>query len=192
MNNMNIREMVSALADGQLVGQELEEALAVLANDPEALQAWESYHLIGDVLRSSDLASARAATQFAERVSQRLAAQAPDQAPVAATPLLAQSAQSAVAEARPAANDSVFRWKVAAGFASVAAALSVGWALLGSGVLEPETPQLATAPAGAGFVMIRNPQLDELLEAHQQLGGSGALQMPAGFVRQVTVDGPTR
>ena len=40
--------------------------------------------------------------------------------------------------------------------------------------------------------MIRDPQLDELLAAHRQLGGASALQMPAGFLRNATFEGPTR
>jgi sigma-E factor negative regulatory protein RseA len=39
-------------------------------------------------------------------------------------------------------------------------------------------------------VMLRDPRLDQLLEAHQQAGG--ASQMPSGFLRNATFEGPTR
>jgi sigma-E factor negative regulatory protein RseA len=34
--------------------------------------------------------------------------------------------------------------------------------------------------------MLRNPQLDALIAAHNQAGGSSALQMPSGFLRSAT------
>ena len=43
---------------------------------------------------------------------------------------------------------------------------------------------------GAPQVMLRNPRLDELLEAHQQ--ASGASQMPSGFLRNATFEAPSR
>jgi sigma-E factor negative regulatory protein RseA len=39
-------------------------------------------------------------------------------------------------------------------------------------------------------VMLRDPRLDQLLEAHQQAGG--ASQMPSGFLRNATFEGPSR
>ncbi|OYU41868.1 MAG: anti-anti-sigma factor, partial [Burkholderiales bacterium PBB4] len=46
----------------------------------------------------------------------------------------------------------------------------------------PEQPQ----------VMIRDPHLAALLAAHKQFGGTSALQMPAGFLRNATFEGPAR
>jgi sigma-E factor negative regulatory protein RseA len=62
-------------------------------------------------------------------------------------------------------------------------------------------PQLAQVPvstevsmvAGAeAAIMIRDPQLDALLVAHRQFGGTSALQMPAGFLRNATFEGAAR
>jgi sigma-E factor negative regulatory protein RseA len=39
-------------------------------------------------------------------------------------------------------------------------------------------------------VMLRDPRLDELLEAHRQAGG--ASQMPSGFLRNATFEAPSR
>lgn len=196
MNNMNTHELVSALADGQLAGDELSAGLSALASDPAGREAWRAYHLIGDVLRSPELAAATDSTLFMSRLSLRLAAEPLPQAPQAAAPALTLApATGTVAQGaspRPA-NDPVFRWKVAAGLASVAAVAAVGWQLLATAPAQaPQGPQLAGVPQNGGLVMIRNPQLDELLAAHQQLGGPGALQMPASFVRQATFEAPAR
>jgi sigma-E factor negative regulatory protein RseA len=64
-------------------------------------------------------------------------------------------------------------------------------------VAKPEQGQLAAAPGtvlagGQGGLMIRDPNLDEFLAAHRQLGGASALQTPAGFLRNATFEGPTR
>lgn len=188
MNNMNTYELVSALADGQLAGEEFSAGLSAAVNDAAAREAWQAYHLIGDVLRSSDLAAGTETSVFMSRLSQRLASEAPPQVLVVApqeAPLARSQADTAI---RPA-NDPVFRWKVAAGLASIAAVAAVGWQLLAATpAVVPQGAQLASVPANAGLVMIRNPKLDELLAAHQQLGGAGALQMPASFVRQATFD----
>jgi len=52
MDKMEIQEMVSALADGQLRGDALDRGIQAVATDPQARLAWQNYHLIGDVLRS--------------------------------------------------------------------------------------------------------------------------------------------
>ena len=49
------KELLSALVDGELHGEELEQALAC-AESAEGCASWEIYHLVGDVLRSPDLA----------------------------------------------------------------------------------------------------------------------------------------
>jgi len=48
------REQISALADGELVDQQIDIALAVLRK-PEEQVTWDLYHQIGDVLRSDEM-----------------------------------------------------------------------------------------------------------------------------------------
>jgi sigma-E factor negative regulatory protein RseA len=67
----SLHENISALADGELPDSELELTLAAL-NDPEARRAWQTYHLIGDLLRCAE---ARPGLDFAARVAARLAAE---------------------------------------------------------------------------------------------------------------------
>jgi sigma-E factor negative regulatory protein RseA len=52
---------------------------------------------------------------------------------------------------------------------------------------EPQSREAAAAPA-----MLRDSRLDELLAAHKQFGGTSALQMPAGFLRNATFDSAQR
>jgi len=191
MNKMNNQELLSALADGQLSGAELAEGLDLLGRDAEAVTAWRTWHLIGDVMRSPELAAGTPTDRFMSRLSQRLGAEAPP---------LPLTVETVTVAAEPA-NDAVFRWKLVAGLASVAAAVAVGWTLLSSQGMAPAGAQLAAAPAGAqqatsptaqGGAMIRDAALDELLAAHRQLGDTTALQMPARFLRNATFEGPAR
>jgi sigma-E factor negative regulatory protein RseA len=44
--------------------------------------------------------------------------------------------------------------------------------------------------SGAPQVMLRDPRLDQLLEAHRQ--AAGGAQMPSGFLRNATFEGASR
>jgi sigma-E factor negative regulatory protein RseA len=191
------QELISALADGQLQGEAFARGVEVAAGDPLALEAWHTYHLIGDVLRSGEVTMGTGPTAFLSRLQirlqkeQRLATAA--QASVQSTPSAAPGSAQ-----RSAANDASFRWKLVAGFASFAAIAAIGWTVAGPFTGRPEQAQLAEAQRGtvlAGTergVMIRDPRLDELLAAHRQFGGASALQTPAGFLRNATFEGPAR
>lgn len=214
------RELVSALADGQLRGSDLANAIRLAASDADAQSAWHAYHLLGDVLRSSDLARAASDTAFMARLRESLAAEStPSDAPMMA--VVAPHAGTVMqAAGEPAANESIFRWKLVAGFACLAAVGAIGWNAVGalgssgtqaelarttvnqSAVVAsavPSTPAVAQSQtqsqvivAGSPTVMIRDPRLDELLAAHRQFGGTSALQMPAGFLRNATFETPGR
>ncbi|AVT12173.1 sigma-E factor negative regulatory protein [Paracidovorax avenae] len=200
-----MREQLSALADGGIGEAEWRETFAY-AQTAEGQEAWAVYHLIGDVLRSPELARPGNA-ELADRVMAQLAREERPVAEVAlpdAVPLA-----PAVQAQGEAANAAVFRWKMVAGLASLAAVGVLGWSGLSGGLpaggetrlaaapsrLEaPATTTLvsATDPAGEPQVMLRDPRLDELLAAHRQYGGASALQMPAGFLRNATFETPQR
>ncbi|AOG22317.1 sigma-E factor negative regulatory protein [Acidovorax sp. RAC01] len=203
------RELLSALADGELRGPELGAALDLCAHE-ESQATWELYHLVGDVLRSPDLAQP-VNTEFMSRLREQLGR---EPSPVVAA--LPQDLPHVVSAAGiDASNASVFRWKMVAGFASLAAVAAVGWSSLAvidaggqgvpragqqlAGVVEPASPSrnldssvVAVADADGQHVMIRDPRLDELLAAHKQFGSTSALQMPAGFLRNATFESPGR
>jgi sigma-E factor negative regulatory protein RseA len=70
--NKKNREIVSALADDEVLPADLELAMAALLT-PEGGQAWQRYHRIGDVLRAH--AAPDLSPGFADRLAARLAAE---------------------------------------------------------------------------------------------------------------------
>jgi sigma-E factor negative regulatory protein RseA len=67
-------EEFSALIDGELGADGVVRACASWRSDARSRQTWHAYHLIGDVLRSDDLASRPARdVDFLNRLRERLA-----------------------------------------------------------------------------------------------------------------------
>lgn len=208
-----VLEQVSAFADGHLSDEEFDQVLGQLCTDGDLRATWQTYHVVGDVLRSGVHSACSDSTEFLSRFQQRLATEP------------AASLQLAESVARPqphaeAANEPVFRWKLVAGAASLAAAAAIGWnwvggapdaqgtaaqlaqqtqsgnSVLAAGRNPASTADSALVPmrvvvgSGAPQVMLRDPRIDQLLEAHQQVGG--ASQMPSGFLRNATFEGQQR
>jgi len=196
------RELISALADGQLREKAFVRTVEWLADDEEARLTWHAYHVVGDVLRSGDAMVSDRDSAFVTRLKQSLRQEAPRASSVNATDLIALNAITTGAGGiklpdTKAANDSRFRWKLLAGLASLAAVSVIGWHTVGAWGDQRGAPQLAqvsvqTFAEGEPQVMIRDPQLDALLAAHKQFGGTSALQMPAGFLRNATFEGAAR
>lgn len=197
-NSMNACELASALADGELQGTEFAQALDALQADEQARARWHTYHLVGDVLRSGAGAAVRPHDPaFVARLRRRL--QDEQAAPRSA------AARVVGAPALHSANDSIWRWKLVAGLSSLAMVAVLGWQFAAAlrdegagaqlarsaapGATVSQATELASADAP---VMIRDPQLDQLIAAHQQQGGASALQMPAGFLRNATYERPAR
>ena len=191
MDKMDNRELISALADGQLQGEAFARGVQVAASDARAREAWCSYQVVSEVLRTGRASTGTPPELFLSKLQQKLQAEQPFAAP-AHIPSPVEVRASA-----PAAND--WRWKLAAGVASVAAVAAVGWNVWGTANPSAQA-QLASAskampsaivPAST-TPMIRDAHLDQLLAAHRQLAGGPALQNSAGFLRNATFEGPTR
>lgn len=195
--SMDARELASALVDGELQGAEFAQALAALRADEQAQRRWHDYHLVGDVLRAGSRAAVGVHdAAFMARLRQRLHEEG-------ARPQVV--AQELRATAQRSANDKVWRWKLATGLASVATVAVLAWPpavsrrdagpaveLAQSGAAASRATTLAPVASSESPVMIRDPRLDQLITAHQQLGGISALQMPAGFLRSATYERPAR
>jgi sigma-E factor negative regulatory protein RseA len=192
------RALMSALCDGDAAAAA--PACAAWAQDEPARRAWHEYHLIGDVLRSDDLAlQPQRDAAFLAALRTRLAQ---EPVPLAPQALVVPNSNSNTA---PRRATSVLGWRapaaVAAGFAAVAAVIALVRPGAGAGgladdimaasglggrsvstgpvlVSNPTRPEGGAGPAvaglaGVGFVvspeslMIRNPQLDAHLRAHQ-------------------------
>lgn len=198
-------EQISDLMDGVLTGAQFDAALDALASR-EARACWHTYQLIGDVLRTPELAAWDRGVDVLPDLG--------EPGLRAAAPVVAQPDP-----ARPAANDPVFRWKLVAGLASFAAVGLLGWGVLAGlgpaavpgGVqlaqqqpvtqavaaadAAPATPHAvlaATSTPGSDLVMLRDPELDRLLAAHQQSSGVAAFGNPSGFLRSATFEGAGR
>jgi sigma-E factor negative regulatory protein RseA len=205
---------LSAMVDGELGADEFEVLMNSLETD--ALSNWHAYQVIGDVLRGhGDPTGVQPTTDFLASVRSGLEARgaetrSPRPAVAAAEPLSGHSKSEA-------ANDAVFRWKLVAGFASLAAVMAVSWSVVsGSGSNGAAGAQLASSapvnsvPAAAVVtaaipvvsepvavntgqgVVIRDAQLEALLAEHRQHGGMSALQMPSGFIRNATYEAAGR
>jgi sigma-E factor negative regulatory protein RseA len=201
-------ELISALADGQLRGTEFDHVLNQLQNSDAARSTWHVYHVVGDVLRSGDAMFGSNDAEFLLRLRGRLQQETPVMSHFPELELLASDAHGIKGEAdhlgsHHSANEAWFLWRRVVGVLSLAAVTLIGWQF-GFGGASQEAPQLVQRPpvsgltaasalaAGQAPVMIRDPQLDALLLAHRQFGGTSALQMPAGFVRNATFEGAHR
>jgi sigma-E factor negative regulatory protein RseA len=207
-DELNRRERVSELADGRLEGEQLAEVVSWLSSSQDARTAWHSYHVVGDVLRFADLGDCSRDQAFVLRLRERLArSQQPDAAvpgnAALQAPPVAELSVVAAENGLHSANDAVVRWKWLTAAASLMAVAVLGWHL--GSINTVASIRLAGAPAVGGAVMagtaiaeanppvmLRDPRLDELLAAHRQFGGTSALQMPAGFLRNATFEPPAR
>ena len=183
---MDNQELISALADGQLQGEAFARGVQAACADARGREAWCSYHLVGEVLRTGRASTGMPPEAFLAKLQRRLGEE-----PVANRVAAPQPQQLAPHEA---AND--WRWKIAAGVASVAAVVAVGWNVWSTA--GSAQPQLASAPEAAAVVeasaapMTRDQRLDKLLAAHRQFGGATALGTTSGFLRNATFEGPSR
>lgn len=198
------RQALSALMDGDLDPGAAGEALGAWRQDADARASWHAYHLIGDVLRSEDLATQPASDEaFLQSLRVRLA---DEPVPMAPSPLVhapaAADAAGAVtlqgAHAAPLARRRPLRWRmgrmmapaaVAAGFVAVAGVMVV------TRVMSPAPaagPTLAAAPAGAiaaSGMLVRDARLDRYLSAHRSLANGAAAAGGAEHRVQIVFEG---
>jgi sigma-E factor negative regulatory protein RseA len=192
------KELLSALVDGELHGTELEQALAC-AESTEGCASWELYHLVGDVLRSPDLAH-HSQHDLLSGLRAQLAKEPPlnleaSQLQQVTAGMLPSQSNPVVALRDPAANSSVFRWKVAASFATVAAVAALGWNLMGTPMGSgAQLAQLQSTMGNPVVVatqegeVLRDARLDALMANHQQYASRASLQTPADFLRNASFE----
>jgi sigma-E factor negative regulatory protein RseA len=178
------REWISELVDGQAGPDLLARGCEAWAADAELRRTVYTYHLIGDVLRSDDLAGRPAAdAAFLSALRARLAGE-----PVVLAPGPATAAMP-VRSHRPL-------WVVpvalAAGVVAVAGVLVA---------LEPEVAGGLPGPGPKGLggagqarpelvrlddsTMLRNAQVDEYLRAHRETLAGAPPALPGGALRSV-------
>jgi len=199
------QERLSALLDGEVDGAACAAACAGWTADAALRQDWHAWHLIGDVLRSEDLASSPVRdARFLAELRGRLASE----------PVVLAPAPLPTGAAEPTGQRRTGRWlvpsAVAAGFVLVAGTFGM---LRIAGQPAAPAPTLASAaPAALAPVrtatlpepaepaqeivasgkLIRDAQLDRYLAAHKQFAGTSALGVPSAFLRSATVHAEPR
>ena len=206
------RRILSALADGDATDGEAARAFQAWRDDAGARAAWHSYQLIGDVLRSEDLASEpRADEAFLVALRARLADEPVVLAP---QPRAEEAAVAAPAVANAgAAARSRARWQgpmaMAAGFLVVIGGLNVvrpfghgSDVSVAAGAGAASVPLMASATAiNNGAVVATSQQTpaqtkavaDQLapyLAAHRQSAMNAPFQMPGNDLRNVNLVQP--
>jgi sigma-E factor negative regulatory protein RseA len=176
------RTLLSALADGEADSDECRLGLAA-CDDADARARWHAYHLIGDVLRSEDLASRPAHDRaFVEGLRRRLAQEPPVPAVAAAPERRVPVPDAPVAHRR---------WALPVALAAGIGALGV--ALVVQRSEEPPARLAVTAApdrAGtptvpAGTVLVRDAQLDRYLRAHREYGAAQPVSLPVASRRDL-------
>ncbi len=190
-------QAMSSLMDSDLEPEAVGQACEQWRRDPQARERWHAYQLIGDVLRSEDLANTADRDEaFLRSLRERLAKEpvvlAPQ--PSVAMPVGAEGARLAVSGgAKPPVRRSL-GWlmapaAVAAGFVAVAGVLVVTRAL----APNPDTGAvLAMAPSGsiaASGTLVRDAGLDRYLKAHRNLGNGLAAAGGAEHRVQIVFEG---
>jgi sigma-E factor negative regulatory protein RseA len=207
-----VREQMSSLADGTLAGAgaELSAALAAWRDDVDARHAWHSYHLIGDVMRSDDLAPEPGRDlAFLNRLRERLDAE-PVHVEIAAAAAPSRLSGFLPARARPVAHPAAVMptrpawgspWR---GGAALAASVAVATVVLlvgragapGAGadvpaVASSDAPTVAALPASLdGAAVLRDPRLDEFLRLHQMARGGLPMGAPGGTLQRADLQMP--
>jgi len=174
------RAWLSALADGD--AQAADRACRLWRDDEAARRDWHAWHLIGDVMRSEELARPSVHdAAFLAGVRARLAAE-----PVVLAPEPVAAPRRRQPWLLPAA--------AVAGFAVVASVLVV------TRIGQPN----ATPPAGSEIalrspadvqaptraVILRSAELDQYVNAHRAVGGGLAVSAPGGVLRRVDIAVP--
>ena len=204
-------ERLSALTDGELDVHGTAAACADWRDDETARSNWHRYQLIGDVLRSEDLASTSAKdSTFLLALRARMANEpvvlAPEPPPLSAPQSLVQPTVAVAASGSKRSFGWLAPAAVAAGFVAVAGSLTVLWAPTNNtsapaslSIAEPARA-VAMRPAAseaseptalvANGQLIRDARLDRYLAAHKQFAGAALLGVPSAFVRSSAAEAP--
>lgn len=224
MNNADLpagsdRAALSALMDGELDASQVAAACASWRSEARQRSDWHLYHLIGDTLRSEDLAAEPARDdRFMRRLRERL-----DREPVVLAPTRAEA--PAMSEAPPAVATAATgtdgapavavlaavtpmrarsvrrttRWAVPVGIAAgVVAVAGVVWSTrpdssaLMAGRFLPAAPAASATPLPDSRATLAEAELSRYLRAHREVPGLVAPSPTAGYLRNAAYDAGER
>lgn len=152
-----MKQQISALMDGELFDDEAEALLDKLKRNPDEHEEWQTYHLIGDVLRQPDHAYPNISAAMRKRL---------------------QAEPTVLAPGRRTSRNA--RWFALSAAASVLALSLVAWMSLQVGS-EP-TPQMQPI-AGGGAHGTKG--MNDYLLAHQEFSPRADVQGAASYIRTV-------
>lgn len=211
---------LSSLSDGELGSAEAAMLTQDWQRNASMRETWHAYQLIGDVLRSDDLAVDPARDEaFLQRLRAQLASEPVVMAPSGLALPVAETVDLFAEGTTRVSGGMAVRpgraWQrpmaVAAGFVAVAgvammmrggdpsggsgqmaASSASGSTITAAGaVREAADARLRIVPVADGAV-IRDAQLDRYLQAHRQYSLDGQLGTPAGYVRNTDLTAPAR
>ena len=164
-------EHISAMMDSELDDKQVGHQLTRLRQEAQLQECWNTFHLIGDLMRGDRILSDR----FEQCVCDKLAHE-----PTVLSPR------------RPAAKR--IRTYALSAAASMSAVALVGWLAFFNNPLVPQ--QVAKAPANAPSAVVESSQqlssvpsdgtMNEYLIAHQEYSPSTAIQGLAPYIRTVS------
>lgn len=214
-NPGDAKQDLSALVDGELEASAVQRVCSAWREDGNVRSSWHAYQLIGDVLRSEDLASQPTHDEaFLTALRARLAAE-----PVVLAP---EPRKAVAAEVGAAQRQVTLRrrtwaapFAVAAGFVAVAGVLvvtrvavpgaspasaltalnaqpSAQQAQIVAASASGNEPALQTLTAGSDLKLIRDARLDRYLAAHKQFDTGAAVSLPGVMLRNAAAYAPER
>jgi sigma-E factor negative regulatory protein RseA len=164
-------DKISEWMDGELSGHQTREQVSRVKQNADLHGCWDTFHLIGDVMRGERALS----REFEQRVAARLAS------------------EPAVLAPRHRATSRFATYALSAA-ASVSAVALVGWLAFFNNPLAPQ-PDLAQAPTTPPPAAVPSEQLasvpsdgkmNEYLIAHQEFSPSTEIQGLAPYIRGVS------
>jgi len=163
-------DKISELMDGELDGHGMQRQFARVKDDAGLRHGWDTFHLIGDVMRGEPALS----QDFERRLAARLAEEPTVLAP------------------RPHATKRFVAYALSAA-ASLSAVALVGWMAFVNNPLAPQT-NLAKAPPAAAVPaplaqldsVPSDGKMNEYLIAHQEFSPSSDIQGVVPYIRGVS------
>ena len=193
--SLTLQEQIAALADGELSADDIGNLLDAMEAETATYEAWAVHHAVAASVRGERVEAPSGDLAFWQTLQKRLAQESDG-------PVFHNEIQvpHTVIVASSASNESFWKVRALASFVMVLAVGGLAAVLWPQGdpsesFAQSGTPAalVATEVATAdGSVMLRNPELDALMAAHQQMSGHSAWQAPSGFLRNATYERPGR
>lgn len=159
------RERISALMDGELADDDAVGRIQQIRTG-EGADDWDTYHLIGDVLRGD----AMLPPGFADKVHAALANEPTILAPASVR--------------KPTRS---LQWYAMSAAASIAGVAVVGWLTLANrGGLPPDATDVAATAVSTPAMAQVDPEVSAYLRAHQEVSPTAAMHGVASYIRTVS------